>query len=127
MDDEDIDISEIPEVTAEQIAHAVLRVGGKPVDRGKVRVNINLDAEVVAYFKAEAGGRGYQTLINETLKDSIRMKGIETLLRRVIRETVALSARYGKTQGLLSPNGEDIAGICICDETVTKEFRIEST
>ena len=91
MDDEDIDISEIPEVTAEQIAHAVLRVGGKPVDRGKVRVNIFLDAEVVAYFKAAARGRGYQTLINETLKDSIRMKGIETLLRRVIREEMNLT------------------------------------
>jgi L-amino acid N-acyltransferase YncA len=45
-----------------------------------------LDAEVVAYFKAEAQGRGYQTLINEALKDSIRMEGIESLLRRVIRE-----------------------------------------
>jgi len=45
-----------------------------------------LDAEVVEYFKAAAGGRGYQTLINETLKESIRARGIETVLRRVIRE-----------------------------------------
>ena len=86
MDDEDIDLSEIPEVTAEQIAQATLRVGGQPVARGKVRVNIYLDAEVVEYFKAAAGGRGYQTLINETLKESIRARGIETVLRRVIRE-----------------------------------------
>ncbi len=76
MEDEDIDLSEIPEVTAEQIADATFRIGGKPIARGKVRVNIYLDAEIVAYFKAEAKGRGYQTLINETLKDSIRMKGI---------------------------------------------------
>ena len=80
------DLNEIPEVTAEQIAQATLRVGGKPVSRSKVRVNIYLDAEVVEYFKAEAGGRGYQTLINETLKESIRAKGLETVLRRVIRE-----------------------------------------
>ena len=86
MEDEDIDLSEIPEVTAEQMAQATLRVGGQPVSRGKVRVNIYLDAEVVEYFKAEAGGRGYQTLINETLKESMRAKGIETVLRRVIRE-----------------------------------------
>ena len=91
MNDEDIDLSEIPEVTAEQIAHATLRVGGKPVSRSKVRVNIYLDAEVVEYFKAEAGGRGYQTLINETLKESIRAKGLETVLRRVIREEMKVA------------------------------------
>ena len=51
MKDEDIDLSEIPEVTAEQIARASLRVGGKPVARRKVRVNIYLDAEVVARRK----------------------------------------------------------------------------
>ncbi len=86
MEDDDIDLTDIPEVTADQIARATFRVGGKPVAKGKVRVNIYLDAEVVAYFKAEAQGRGYQTLINEALKDSIRMEGIESLLRRVIRE-----------------------------------------
>ncbi|MCB0166539.1 MAG: BrnA antitoxin family protein [Anaerolineae bacterium] len=86
MKDEDIDLSEIPEVTAEQLAQATLRVEGTPVSRGKVRVNIYLDAEVVEYFKAQAGGRGYQTLINETLKESMRTKGLETVLRRVIRE-----------------------------------------
>jgi len=91
MEDEDIDVSEIPEVTAEQIAQATLRIGGKPVSRGKVRIHIYLDAEVVEYFKAEAGGRGYQTLINETLKESMRAKGIETVLRRVIREEMKVS------------------------------------
>ena len=91
MEDEDIDLSEIPEVTAEQIAQATLRVGGKPVTRGKVRVNIYLDAEVVEYFKTAAGGRGYQTLINKTLKESMRAKGIETVLRRVIREEMSVA------------------------------------
>lgn len=40
MGDDDIDLSEIPEVTAEQMAQATLRVGGKPIAREKVRVNI---------------------------------------------------------------------------------------
>ena len=91
MEDKDIDLSEILEVTAEQIAHATLRVGGEPVSRSKVRVNIYLDAEVIEYFKAEAGGRGYQTLINETLKESIQAKGLETVLRRVIREEMKVA------------------------------------
>jgi len=86
LQDEDIDLSDIPEVTAEQMAQATLRVGGRPVSKGKIRVNIYLDAEIVEYFKVQAGGRGYQTLINEALKESIRSQGIETMLRRVIRE-----------------------------------------
>jgi len=86
MDDEAIDLSDVPEITAEQMAQATLRVDGKTVPKGKIRVNIYLDAEVVAYFKTQAGGRGYQTLINETLKESIRTEGLETMLRQVIRE-----------------------------------------
>jgi len=86
MTDEDIDLPEIPEVTEEQMARAELRVGGQPVPKGKVRVNMFLDGNIVAYFKARAAGRGYQTLINDTLKESIRQRGLETMLRRVIRE-----------------------------------------
>jgi uncharacterized protein (DUF4415 family) len=86
MQDEDIDTSDIPEVTERQMAKARLRLGGKDVSKGKIRVNIFLDAEVVAYFKAKAGGRGYQTLINEALKTNIRNSDLEAILRRVIRE-----------------------------------------
>jgi uncharacterized protein (DUF4415 family) len=86
MTDDEIDLSDIPEVTAEQMVRAKLRVGGKPIPKGKVRVNIYLDAEVIEYFRARAGGRGYQTLINETLKESIQYNRMEEILRRVIRE-----------------------------------------
>jgi uncharacterized protein (DUF4415 family) len=86
MKDEDIDLSDIPEITEDQMARAELRIGGKPVPKGKVRVNIFLDANIVAYFKTQAGGRGYQTLINEALKDNIRYQDLEAILRRVIRE-----------------------------------------
>lgn len=86
MSDEDIDTSEIPEITEEQMKKATLRVGGKPVTKGKVRINILLDAAVVAYFKSQAGGRGYQTLINEALKASIRDRDLESAIRRIIRE-----------------------------------------
>jgi uncharacterized protein (DUF4415 family) len=86
MRDEDIDLSDIPEVTETQMRQATLRVGGKPIAKGKVRVNMYLDAALVEYFKARAGGRGYQTLINEILKESIYEDRLETILRRVIRE-----------------------------------------
>lgn len=86
MKDEDIDLSDIPEITEEQLSHAQLRIAGKPIPKGKVRVNILLDANIVAYFKTQAGGRGYQTLINEALKDYILHHDLETVLRRVIRE-----------------------------------------
>ena len=86
MTDSDIDLSEIPEITEDQMARAKLRIGGKPVPKGKVRVNIFLDASIVAFFKTQAGERGYQTLINEALKENIRQHDLEGLLRRIIRE-----------------------------------------
>ena len=89
LQDEDIDLSDIPEVTAEQMARAQLRVDGQPVPKGKVRVNMFLDAAVVAYFKAQAGERDHQTLINEALKANIREHDLEAILRRVIREELA--------------------------------------
>ena len=92
MTDEDIDFSDLPELTAEQFKNAELRLGGKPVARGKVRVNIYLDAAVVAYYKSIAGGRGYQTLINEALRQSIQGNDLEAMLRRIIREELAAEA-----------------------------------
>jgi uncharacterized protein (DUF4415 family) len=55
-----------------------LRVGLKDVSReefsaavnerlGKQRVSIMLDGSIIAFFKAKAGERGYQTLINQAL------------------------------------------------------------
>jgi uncharacterized protein (DUF4415 family) len=86
MDDKDIDLSDVPEITQDQTKGAVLRVGGKPIKKGKVRVNMFPDAEVVAYYRALAGGRGYQTLINEALRNNMRANDLETALRRIIRE-----------------------------------------
>ncbi|MGG6269914.1 BrnA antitoxin family protein [Leptolyngbya sp. AN03gr2] len=72
MTDEEIDLSEIPEVTEEQMSRAVLRVGGKPVERGQRRVEILLDAFVLEYFETKAGEQGYQSLINQALVEYIR-------------------------------------------------------
>lgn len=52
----------------------------------KQRVNIFLDGAVVEHFKARAGARGYQTLINETLKQAIQGENLEGVVRRAIRD-----------------------------------------
>ncbi len=52
----------------------------------KQRVNIFLDGVVVDHFKARAGERGYQTLINETLKQAIQADSLEGVVRKTIRE-----------------------------------------
>jgi hypothetical protein len=59
IQDENIDLSDIPEVTEEQMKNAVLRVGGKAVERGQRRVDIFLDAFIVEYFEEKAGKQGY--------------------------------------------------------------------
>lgn len=59
----------------------------------KQRVNIYLDSAVVEHFKAQAGARGYQTLINESLKDAIRGERIEDTVRRAVRAELAALKR----------------------------------
>ena len=86
MQDENIDLSDTPEVLEDMFSNAVLRLGGRKVPKGKVRINILLDADIVAYYKTLSGGRGYQTLINETLKHNIFHHDLENILRQVIRE-----------------------------------------
>jgi uncharacterized protein (DUF4415 family) len=76
---------EHPEVTQADLDSAVLRVGLKPVPR-KQRITILLDTGLVEYFKAKAGKRGYQSLINETLRAAKEREGLEDALRRVVRE-----------------------------------------
>lgn len=74
-----------------------LRVGLKDATRqefreavtrklGKQRITIMLDDAVVQAYKARAGGRGYQTLINETLRRGLQADAIKEALREVIRE-----------------------------------------
>lgn len=74
-----------------------LRVGLKDVSQpefsaaltqqmGKHRITIMLDDAVVQAYKARAGGRGYQTLINDTLRRALQADAVKEALREVIRE-----------------------------------------
>lgn len=84
MQDEDIDLSEIPEITEEQMARAVLRIGGNPVPGGKVLVPLLLDADVLEFFKEQAGEGSYQLLINEMLKTTMRRHEVEPVAQRLL-------------------------------------------
>ena len=61
--------------------------------RGKTRITIRLDDEVLNWFRREvhkAGGGNYQTLINHALREYIkkRPESLEKVVRRVVREEV---------------------------------------
>lgn len=77
MQDEDIDLSDIPEVTEDQMRKAVLRVGGKPVERNQRHVALVLDASIVEYFEAKAGEQGYRALMNQVLEEYVHLKKAE--------------------------------------------------
>jgi uncharacterized protein (DUF4415 family) len=62
--------------------------------RGKTRITIRLDEDLVDHFLKEAdasgGAMGYQTLINEALRRHVEGKApkLEETLRRIVREEV---------------------------------------
>ena len=65
MKDSDIDYSDIPEITPEQFAKAVVRKGLKPVPK-KSQITLRLDSDVLEWFKGT--GQGYHTRINMLLR-----------------------------------------------------------
>jgi uncharacterized protein (DUF4415 family) len=88
------DRDEYPKVTQADIDRARFRIGLKPAPR-KQRVTILLDTGLIEYFKAKAGERGYQTLINDTLRQAKERETLEETLRRVIREELQHDASAG--------------------------------
>ena len=66
-------------------------------NKGKTRITIYLDDEILNAYrrKADKIGRGYQTLINEALRQSMNKKsaalGAKTL-RRILREELQKTA-----------------------------------
>ena len=65
LKDEDIDLSDTPEVSPEMFARAVVRRGLKPVPR-KAQLTLRLDSDVLEWFRRQ--GQGYQTKINALLR-----------------------------------------------------------
>jgi uncharacterized protein (DUF4415 family) len=65
MKDEDIDLSDIPEIPPEAFARALVRKGLQPVDR-KAQITLRIDADVLNWFRAK--GTGYQSRMNAVLR-----------------------------------------------------------
>ena len=69
-------------------------IPAQPETRGKTRITIRLDEDLVDHFLKEADASGgtmcYQTLINEALRQHVEGKApkFEETLRRIVREEV---------------------------------------
>lgn len=66
--------------------------------KGKTRVTIRLDDDILAWFKArvhKSGGGNYQTLINDALRAIIETPAerLETVIRRIVRQELGHTRR----------------------------------
>ena len=88
---------ELPDLSELDIEHGVWKIAGNEVsllegkaafhsERKKQKINITLDPDVLGWYRAQAGGKGYQTLINATLREAMTIHTIEETMRRVLRE-----------------------------------------
>ena len=86
-----------PTLTQAHFDRAKFRVSGKAATRtewqdavrarvGKQRISIMLDTPIIEHFKAAAGERGYQTLINDALRRAVEGEHLQANLRTMIRE-----------------------------------------
>jgi uncharacterized protein (DUF4415 family) len=80
------DYEEIPELTDEDFARGEWHIGGVPVPRGrpksanpKEHVNLRLDPDVLAFFRA--GGPGWQGRINAILRKAAKLNAVATRKR----------------------------------------------
>jgi len=65
LPDDEIDTSDIPEISDEAWAGVQRGALYRPL---KQSVTIRLDADILAWFRQQADGRGYQTDINAVLR-----------------------------------------------------------
>ena len=66
--------------------------------KGKTRITIYLDNDVIEKFRdrSDAAGYGYQTMINEALREFLSKKEVpvtESAIRQVIREELERAAQ----------------------------------
>jgi uncharacterized protein (DUF4415 family) len=64
------------------------------VPKGKTRITIRLDDEILTWFRDQverAGGGNYQSVINDVLRQHVQQvrEPLEKIIRRVIREELS--------------------------------------
>ena len=82
--DEDIDLSDIPEWTAEDWARAIPNPYYRPV---KEQVTLRIDRPVLEWFRANH--EHYQTAINQVLLDHMKTERLAEMRRRSAEEDAA--------------------------------------
>lgn len=98
---------ELPEISDADIARATWHVAGKAVSPSegkaafsaamkKQKINLTIDPDVLGWYRAQSGGRGYQTLINATLREAMRGQQVAETLRLVIRQELAEAVQRAK-------------------------------
>lgn len=70
----------------------------RPAPKGKTRITIRIDDDILDWFRGEVeadGGGNYQTLINNALREYIQrqQEPLEVILRRVVREELQSAAQ----------------------------------
>lgn len=94
---------ELPEISDADMARAAWQIAGKTVSPAegktafsaamkKQKINLTIDPDVLGWYRAQSGGRGYQTLINATLREAMRGQQVAETLRLVIRQELAGAA-----------------------------------
>ena len=68
------------------------------VPKGKTRITIRIDDDVLEWFRGQvhaAGGGSYQTLINDALHEFIQHRGasLEATIRKVLRQELQKRSR----------------------------------
>ena len=68
-----------------------LRGGPVIVHPNKTRITIHIDTDTIDAFRARVQGtsRGYQTAINDALREYLAAETLETTLRRILRDELA--------------------------------------
>ena len=76
------------------------KLGAVVPQKGKTRINIYIDNDILEEFRkrADRAGRGYQTMMNEALRQYLGKSSYpldEDTLRRVLREELKTQAKTG--------------------------------
>lgn len=88
-----------PSLARRMVEQGAFSIAGKPVSRaqgqaalaaklGKQRISIMIDSATLAHFRAKAGDRGYQTLINDALRRAAEGEAALEQIKQAVREEI---------------------------------------
>jgi uncharacterized protein (DUF4415 family) len=68
MPDSEIDYSDIPQLTEEELEQFVPRAFYRPI---KKHTSFRIDADILAWLKHRSNGKGYQSHVNAILREAM--------------------------------------------------------